>query len=227
VSNFAALRLPALSHCDRKTVRKSIPLAEEPSPATLTDEALIMHICSCRKDALRELFERYARLLRSICRRILRDDAEAEDLVHDVFLYVEAKSSVFDNSKSSARSWIIQMAYQRAIERRRYLTTRQFYAHTEATDSAEQVVGNPTTEQDYSVEVVFGRIGLSKVLETLSADQRETLRLYFFEGYTLTEISQKLGQPRGNVRHHYYRAIDKLRKHMFGSKVQVVEGHGR
>jgi len=91
------------------------------------------------------------------------------------------------------------------------------------------MVGSPTTEDDYSPEAVFGRNGLNKVVGALSEDQRETLRLHFFEGYTLKEISEKLGQPHGNVRHHYYRAIDKLRRHVFGSKVRVaeeVEPHG-
>jgi len=231
VSKSAAVRFPALPRYGDNALRRSLPVAQQQSAATLTDEALIVGICSYQRDAsLSELFVRYARLLRSICRRVLRDDAEAEDLVHDVFLYVQAKSSVFDGSKSPARSWIIQMAYQRAIERRRYLTTRQFYTRSSDSNPAEQMVGTPTTEDDYSPETVFGRNGLNTAVEALSQDQRETLRLHFFEGYTLLEISEKLGQPHGNVRHHYYRAIDKLRKHIFGSKVRVaeeVEPHGK
>ena len=112
------------------------------------------------------------------------------------------------------------MTYQRAIERRRYLATRHFYTHTEIQSTAGQVVGNPTAEHDYSAEAVFGRNGLEKVLDALSEVQRETLRLHFFEGYTLAEIALKLGQPLGNVRHYYYRGLDKLRKQMFGRKVR-------
>ena len=82
------------------------------------------------------------------------------------------------------------------------------------------MVGAATTEDDYSAEAVFGRNGLEAVFVTLSEDQRETLRLHFFEGHTLAEISAKLGQPLGNVRHHYYRALDKLRKQMFASNVR-------
>jgi RNA polymerase sigma-70 factor, ECF subfamily len=41
------------------------------------------------------------------------------------------------------------------------------------------------------------------------------VKLFFFEGYTLTEISEKLGQPLGNVRHHYYRGLNKLRARLF------------
>jgi RNA polymerase sigma-70 factor (ECF subfamily) len=158
--------------------------------------------------------------VQSISRRILRDDTEADDLVQDLFLFIQRKCSVYDSSKSSAGSWIVQMTYQRAIERRRRLATRHFYKHTDLQSSAGHVVGISTTENDYSPKAVFGRNGLEKVLDALSEEQRETLRLHFFEGYTMAEISAKLAQPLGNVRHHYYRALDKLRKQMFGRKVR-------
>lgn len=183
-----------------------------------------------KSEALSSLFNRYSRTVRSISARILRDAAEAEDFVQDLFLFIQRKCGVFDSSKSSARSWIIQMAYHRALDRRRYLATRKLYSHQVLQDGIPEVVGSPTTEDDYSPEAVFGRNGLNKVVEALSEDQRETLRLHFFEGYTLAEISAKLGQPHGNVRHHYYRAIDKLRRHIFGSKVQIAkefEAHGK
>jgi RNA polymerase sigma-70 factor, ECF subfamily len=185
-----------------------------------TDETLLTRTAGGDQEALGHLFIRYARLVRSIAGRILRDTAEAEDLTQDLFLFIQRKCVIFDSSKSSARSWIVQMVYHRAIERRRYLTTRQFYARSEIQTGAERVVGITATESDYSAEEVFGRNGLENLVEALSEDQRETLRLHFFEGYTLTEISTKLGQPLGNVRHHYYRALDKLRAQMSGANVR-------
>jgi RNA polymerase sigma-70 factor (ECF subfamily) len=130
-------------------------------------------------------------------------------------------------SKSSARSWIVQMAYHRAIERRRYLTTRRFYARTEIESHTDHLVGTPTAENDYSAEAVFGRNGLTKVLRSLSENQRETLRLHFFDGYTFAEISRKMGQPLENVRHHYYRGLNKLRRQMFGNIVAANRAHGK
>jgi RNA polymerase sigma-70 factor (ECF subfamily) len=185
-----------------------------------TDETLLARTCSGDKEALAFLFRRHATLVRAVAARILRDSEEAEDLVQDLFLFIHRKCGIFDSSKSSARSWIVQMAYHRAIERRRYLATRQFYSQPETQSTADQLVGAPTTEDDYSAEAVFGRNGLKKVVDALSEDQRETLRLHFFDGLTLTEVSEKLGQPLGNVRHHYYRGLDKLRKQMFVSSVR-------
>jgi RNA polymerase sigma-70 factor (ECF subfamily) len=192
---------------------------------SLTDEVLLTLLQAGEQEALGCLFQRYARVVRSVAARILRDAAEAEDLVQDLFLFIQRKCGIFDSSKSSARSWIIQMAYHRSIERRRYLTTRQFYAQTEIESSTVHMVGTPTAESDYSAEAVFGRNGLSKVLKSLTDDQRETLCLYFFDGYTLAEISQKSGQTLGNVRNHYYRGLDKLRKQMFGNNVPLERRH--
>jgi len=162
------------------------------SPAnSLTDEVLLIRLQAGEQDALGVLFQRYSRVVRAIGARILRDSTEAEDLSQDLFLFIQRKCTVFDSSKSSARSWIIQMAYHRAIERRRYLTSRQFYARIEVESNTVHLVGTPTAESDYSAEAVFGRNGLSKVLKSLSENQRETLRLHFFDGYTFSAIYQR------------------------------------
>ena len=194
-----------------------------PGIADVSDESLLGQISVGDHQALAALFKRYARLTRNVAVRILRDAAEAEDLVQDLFLYIQRKCGVFDSSKSTARSWIVQMAYHRALDRRRYLKSREFYAQPVLQANDVQMVGRPTDESDYSAEAVFGRNGLDKIVNALSADQRETLRLHFFEGYTLLEVSEKLAQPLGNVRHHYYRALDKLRKQMFANDLHPTE----
>jgi len=206
-----------------------LPLADEASNralqvgnlgAAVADEDLLALIGKGEQQALGHLFERHAQLVRGIADRILRDAGEAEDLVQDVFLFIQRRCAIFDSSKSSARSWNVRMTYHRAIERRRYLATRHFHRDADIQGQADRLVGKATAEHDYSAEAVFGRNGLTKVLEVLSEDQRETLRLHFFEGYTLAEISTKLGQPVGNVRHHYYRALEKLRKQIFGRNLR-------
>jgi len=66
----------------------------------------------------------------------------------------------------------------------------------------------------------LGREGLHKVLEGLSENQRQTLYLFFVEGHTLGEIAMKLNQTRGNVKNHYFRGLEKLRKQIFGNKLR-------
>ena len=222
-SSFPTARFPVVPLSNRKRTAEIVPQTPAVATADISDESLLRQIGIGDRDALTMLFERYARLTRSVAVRILKDTAEAEDLVQDLFVFIQRKCGIFDSSKSTARSWIVQMAYHRSIDRRRYLKSRQFYAQPIQSSNA-QVVGKPTTESDYSAEAVLGRNGLEKIVNALSVDQRETLRLHFFEGYTLLEISRKLGQPLGNVRHHYYRALDKLRKEMFVNDRQTADG---
>ena len=222
VSSLPTARLALLRK--REEARAgAIAAAKEIAQTDASDESLLSQISIGDREALSALFERYARLTRTVALRILRDASEAEDLVQDVFLFIQRKCGIFDSSKSTARSWIVQMTYHRALDRRRYLKTREFYAQPYFQADSAQVVGKPTTESDYSAEAVFGRNGLEKIVNSLSADQRETLRLYFFDGYSLAEVSEKLGQPLGNVRHHYYRALDRLRKEMFANDRQIAE----
>src|SRR5580698_3597005 len=197
MDSSSTVRLPLLALVKGRAECTSVSAEEGPISTDVSDESLIARICIGDRDALAALFERYARLTRTVASRILGDLTEAEDLVQDLFLFIQRKCGIFDSSKSTARSWIVQMAYHRALDRRRYLKSREFYAQPYFQAKDVQVVGNPTDESDYSAEAVFGRNGLDKIVNGLSADQRETLRLHFFEGYTLVEISEKLAQPLG------------------------------
>jgi RNA polymerase sigma-70 factor, ECF subfamily len=70
-------------------------------------------------------------------------------------------------------------------------------------------------ERDHSAEIIFGRSTWRGMLKALTADQWETLRMHFFEGYTLSEVAQKRGESVGNARHHFYRGLEALRKQVF------------
>jgi RNA polymerase sigma-70 factor, ECF subfamily len=178
---------------------------------TCSDETLLRFVQSGDREALAWLFRRYATTIRNLGRKILRVDGEAEDLVQDVFLYVQRRCDLFQSSEGAARSWIFQVAYTQAFLRRRRLKSHGLYE----LPSTEKCVAAPTRGVDYdkSVEGLFGRNGWKAVLDTLSGDQREIIRLHFFEGYTFAEIAVKLGQSYVNIRHHYYRSLEKFRKH--------------
>jgi RNA polymerase sigma-70 factor (ECF subfamily) len=172
------------------------------------------------REALSSLFSRYALMVRSVGRRILRDKAEAEDLVQEVFLYIHRKSGLFDSRKGSASSWIVQVAYTQAFLRRRELKSHGFYL-SGITDKPLEChqSSDKGEEYDRSVEGLFGRNGWREILGALTQEQRETLRLHFFEGFTFDEIAEKLGQSYANVRNHHYRGLEKLRKYLAGSEL--------
>lgn len=96
-----------------------------------SDEELVARLADHDEAALLTLFRRYNQLAYSIGCRVLRDEREAEDLVQEVFLRLYTRENTFDASKGSARTWIVQMIYRRAFDRRAYLTRRHFYSGTD------------------------------------------------------------------------------------------------
>ena len=179
------------------------------------DEVLLEGIVRGNDESLAILFRRYVRMVYGLGRRILRNDGEAEDLVQEVFLYIHRKSSLFDGSKGTARSWIFQIAYTQAFLRRRELKSHGLCASGIVDNRGEIVPRNSSgADYDQTPEGLFGRNGWRKILELLTEDQRETLRLHFFEGCTFGEIAEKLGQSYANVRNHHYRGVEKVRKHL-------------
>ena len=194
----------------------------------ISDEALMIRTCDGSREALATLFRRYARLVRTVAMRILRDDSEADDLLQDVFLFVHRNCSIFDSSKAALRSWIVQMTYHRAIDRRRYLSSRHFYTRLDLDGVADFLEPHSQSrEEGAQLGSLVGNTTIQGLLDTLTEAQRNTLTLHFFEGYTFSEIVVKLDQPLGNIRNHYYRGLDKLRKQMFSGKLPDRDGYGR
>src|ERR1700678_644060 len=220
-SSFTIRLLGIDNPTEESQTRAASPSIERPAAsAEIGDEVLMARVVAGDNEALAGFFHRYARLVRSVGYKILRDDSEADDLLQDVFLFIHQKSAVFDSSRSSARSWIVAMAYQRAIDRRRYLVSRHFYNQVDLEDVGNELSNPGTMARRYetSIEEVLGTIGLRKLFGILSEIQRQTLGLHLLEGYSFEEIAVKLDQTRGNVKHHYFRGLEKLRKQIFSRK---------
>lgn len=187
-----------------------------------SDEALISLVCDGNEESLGLLFRRYARVVRGVAYRVLRDASEADDLLQDIFILVHRLCHTFDSSKGSARFWILQMTHRRAISRRRYLTSRHFYSRLDLDETAGALQdggGETSRHAESMAEALAKRETLESWFDQLSPNQRETLQLFFFEGCTFEEIAAKLGQTTVNVRHHYYRGLERLRKRIFAGKL--------
>ncbi|HEX3743848.1 MAG TPA: sigma-70 family RNA polymerase sigma factor [Bryobacteraceae bacterium] len=176
----------------------------------LSDEDLMAGILLGEAHAADVLFETYSRLILGISLRILQDYGEAEENVQETFFQVFQKVEFFDPLKGTAKSWIIQIASNRALDRRAYLQRRSFYIGTEIGSLAESLAG--ATDLDREVGAKLSRTEFERAFQMLTEMQRRTLELFYFEELPLREISAKLDEPLGNVRHHYYRSLERLRK---------------
>lgn len=203
-----ALALPLL----RARAAQS-PVAEKVVASSQSDEEAIARLQARDSNALNLLFDRYARLVLSVALRILRDHGEAEEVVQDVFFYVYQKASLFDPARGSGKAWIVQIAFHRALDRKAHLSRRGFYVGTDIDPLHDTLLGHSDLEQE--VGSGMNRVLLERAFEDLPEIQRRTLNLFYFQGLELREISERLNEPLGNVRHHFYRGLEKLRKSAF------------
>jgi RNA polymerase sigma-70 factor, ECF subfamily len=197
-------------------------VAEAPVVRPLGDEELMVRLQARDSTALNLLFDRYSRLLLGIALRILNDYGEAEEIVQEAFFYVYQKSGSFDPAKGSVKAWIVQIAYHRALDRKALLARRGFYLGTDLGSLEDTLLGKTDLEREVGAEL--DRAQLEKAFNELSDMQRRTLDLFYFEGLELREISERLNEPLGNVRHHYYRGLERLRKSAFVRKLWEKQG---
>jgi RNA polymerase sigma-70 factor (ECF subfamily) len=188
----------------------------------LSDKLLLEQIQQGDKEALGILFRRHARTVRNVACRILQNEAEADDLVQEVFLFIFRKAALFDATQGAARSWIFQVAYHRAFDRRRYLNSRHFYTSQDLEETG-RLLANPGGElpfHELSMEGILGKQLTARLNARLTPEQQETIRLFFFEGHALKEIAQLTGRSLVNVRSHYYRGLARLRKYVLSEKMR-------
>jgi RNA polymerase sigma-70 factor (ECF subfamily) len=178
---------------------------------SFSDNAIMHEIQSGNGDALTVVFDRYHRLVLTVALRILRDLGEAEDVMQAIFLEIFQKAAQFDSAKGTLDKWILQYAYHRSINRKSYLTLRQFYRSHDLPDDTEDTFVtsvSPSQEDTYLVQ---------QSLALLTPQQREVIELVFFKEMTFREIAAQTKQSFAIVRHLHYRGLQRLREKLSGT----------
>ena len=176
----------------------------------LNDERVMQQLQVGNTDAFAVIFKRYHRLVHVTALHIVRDAAEAEDITQSVFLEIYRKAGQFDPARGTLKVWLLQYAYSRSTNRLNYLLVRHAYSKVEvsAIDEAESF-WSPTRLQPQETSRLT-----SQALEALSDDQRQTIKMFFFEGLDFKEIARRRNEKFSNVRHHYYRGLERLRSYL-------------
>src|SRR5438045_2505711 len=176
----------------------------------LSDSDLIGHRKGGLRQALGILFLRYRRLVLTVSLRILRNNGEAEDVVQDVFLEICKKAAAFDSARGSVKMWILQYAYSRSLDRRRYLALR--HANGNRYNAEPSSAHNPNGPDGLTLEE--RGTAIRNALATLPSKQKKVLELAYFQGLLMTEIAESMSESLGNVRNQYYRGLKTLQQNL-------------
>ena len=146
-------------------------------------------IASDDDQALAELYRRLGCVAYALAQRILRDDALAQDAVQEAFLAVWRAAGGYLAERSKPSTWVLTLVHRRAVD----IVRREEHRRGEALNVEHELVETP----DAGDTVVRRRI-VREALRQLPAEQRETIELAYYGGYTQSELAEQLEQPLGD-----------------------------
>src|SRR6266705_684006 len=169
-------------------------------PGAPSDLDLMQAIQAEDPDALAQLYDRYNGILKALILRVVHNEAEADDLLQEIFMEIWNQAKNFSAQKGKPLGWMVTLARRRAIDG---LRKKQAYARAEERlqheieQQPDAWVHNATEE-----EIAFSdtRILIRKVINGLPPAQQQAIDLAFFRGMSQREIAAKTNTPLGTVK---------------------------
>jgi RNA polymerase sigma-70 factor, ECF subfamily len=170
-----------------------------------TDAALVAAVRAGSRDAAARLAERYLRPARAVALAVLREEAGAEDVCQDAFVYAMER---IDECRDPARfgGWLLQIVRNRS---------RNLLRDSKASVSSPLEAHALATREpapDVQAERMELRERLLAALREIPEERGAVLLLHDLEGWTHREIADQLGLPQGTIRSHLHHARKRLRE---------------
>lgn len=164
--------------------------------------------------AFATLYELTSSHLFAVVLRINRDRAQAEDILQEVYVNVWRAAGGFDAAQGQPLTWLTSIARNRAIDSLRRAQTQPQLQSTTTDDEDPDVYDATADDQPGPLELLSRASdarALSHCMQDLTAPQRQSLALAFYDGLSHAEVAQKMGQPLGSVKSWVRRALLSLK----------------
>lgn len=185
---------------------------EPPKPSETAHFAdLIESIAETKdRDAFKALFAHFAPRLKGYLMRLGASDGQAEEVAQEAMLTVWRKAALFNRKKAAASTWIFTIARNRRID----ILRRQKFPEIDADDPT--LVPDMPRQPDEEVIGLREDAIVRTALLTLSPEQRELVRLAFYNGWSHSKIATDTNLPLGTVKSRLRLAFARLRNELEG-----------
>lgn len=182
----------------------------------MTDGELISRVSKQDRQAFDLFYDRYSQIIFNLCVRILRDAAEAEDVLQEIFVQIWREAERFDPTRASAKTWLFTIARSRALDRYRSRKTVKQRLDDDAADDLSSVA----VQEDFQHSSLMQQY-VEKALQQLTPEQKKVLEMSYYEGLTQEEIAEKLGEPLGTIKSRIRAGLMKLRSYFADGESHV------
>lgn len=162
-------------------------------------------------ESLARLYDETSRFLYGLSLQILRDPADAEEVILDVYQHVWNHAHLYDESRGNVWNWLAVVTRHRAIDRLRQANSRR--AREAPIDpEKERKAADPVPQEDLILKEE--RAIVRRAMDSLKPDQRQAIELAFFGGLTHVEVAERLGAPLGTIKTRIRAGLRRLREAM-------------
>ncbi len=186
-------------------LRSSVAMDDPPlDQGAALDAAAVARVAGGDAVALRELYDRYGKVVYSFAYRLTADATLAEECVQDVFVAFWRRAADFDPTRAKLTTWLFTVARNRAVD-----LGRQKARRPELRDDLE-----PTGAAPDPADLAAGADEAQRVAEAMAElpeEQLAVLRLAYFDGLSHAEIAELIGIPLGTVKGRVRLALERLR----------------
>ena len=176
----------------------------------IEDHHLIHRVALLERDALEVLYGRYVSSVYSLAMYMLKHQAMAEEVTQEIFLNIWLKASSYKADRGEPRAWIMSVAHHKIVDVIRSRRRNPTISDPADYEMLDMLPADQTSTEE-EVERNLERDRIFEALSHLPPAQREVILLAYFEGFSQSEISQKLDQPLGTIKTRVRLAMQKLR----------------
>ncbi|HPI36467.1 MAG TPA: sigma-70 family RNA polymerase sigma factor [Ignavibacteriaceae bacterium] len=185
--------------------------------SSLTDIEVLQRVANYDSRALETLYNRYSPLLYSLIKKIVEDPKEAETILIDVFVIVWQKINFFDFKTSNAYCWLVTLARNKAIDtaRRKRNGESSYPVYNDEYENNYILPHLSPQIDDLDLKTASSiRENIEDALHKLTDAQQYVLYLGYYEGLTISEISQRLKIPVQTVKSKIQVALESLKDNL-------------
>lgn len=189
-------------------------MAEQSAAAAApADRQLVDRMAAGDEPALTALYDRYGAVLYALAYRILREPADAEEVIMETFAQAWREAGRYEPGRGSVPAWLTMMTRSRALDQVRSRDRRDRVV----TAAARQEPDGPPAAGRWDADPARGPEQLERqqqVREALAAlvpAQREAIELAYYEGLSQSEIAERLREPLGTIKTRIRLGMIKLR----------------